>query len=320
MTTDHVDGWVPALDDISNLVALLGKGLQPSGESTTTASSGAQTPVSDAGGLQRAPWSYNWAGPCRAASGLARCSASALPEYSTSLAPDYYTGFASDYTGHASCGPTQGHPHEWLLAEGLTPLRVQSVYDFQSRFLAHLREWLRVQNLAPFQDPIAGALARQGRGPRAARCKSPNWAEPRAFVDVGRCSTGGWGFPKGLDHGARGRGLTDEETSCSDGRSCTASDSSTTTSLSDDGLVAEGGETPQQRGERMSVGGEQHPHGCTPCAFHCFKLSGCAAGKDCRFCHMSHTSGAQLRRDKWRQRHLRPRKVTLTSDEPAQTL
>merc|ERR1712070_1344953 len=43
-------------------------------------------------------------------------------------------------------------------------------------------------------------------------------------------------------------------------------------------------------GEEESAGSALHPHGCTPCAFFCFKVKGCAKGADCIRCHKSHTS------------------------------
>jgi hypothetical protein len=53
--------------------------------------------------------------------------------------------------------------------------------------------------------------------------------------------------------------------------------------------------------EFWSQGSENHPGGCTPCALHCFRRTGCAAGERCGFCHMEHVSGEQGRREGWKR-------------------
>merc|ERR1719265_2120603 len=37
-----------------------------------------------------------------------------------------------------------------------------------------------------------------------------------------------------------------------------------------------------------SIGSIKHPSGCTPCAFHCYSLSGCNRGAECQYCHEEH--------------------------------
>jgi len=53
-------------------------------------------------------------------------------------------------------------------------------------------------------------------------------------------------------------------------------------------------------GEQWSKGSVQHPDRCTPCAFYCFKLSGCSKEKDCSFCHMNHVSKQRQLREEWK--------------------
>jgi len=57
----------------------------------------------------------------------------------------------------------------------------------------------------------------------------------------------------------------------------------------------------QTHGDQPSAGGASHPNGCTPCAFYCFKRSGCRKGDDCMYCHMSHISKQRQRRDQWKK-------------------
>jgi hypothetical protein len=52
-----------------------------------------------------------------------------------------------------------------------------------------------------------------------------------------------------------------------------------------------------QHGEMWSKGSESHPGNCTPCAFFCFKRSGCDKGESCNFCHLGHESRRQRRRE-----------------------
>jgi len=66
----------------------------------------------------------------------------------------------------------------------------------------------------------------------------------------------------------------------------------------------------QIHGEQPTVGGTSHPNGCTPCAFYCFKRSGCKLGEDCTYCHMSHISNVRLRNDKWKKGQREKRCIT----------
>jgi len=61
------------------------------------------------------------------------------------------------------------------------------------------------------------------------------------------------------------------------------------------------GPTLQRSGEQPTIGGASHPNGCTPCAFYCFKRSGCRKGEDCMYCHMSHISKQRQRSDQWKK-------------------
>lgn len=61
--------------------------------------------------------------------------------------------------------------------------------------------------------------------------------------------------------------------------------------------------TMHSHGPQASVGSRLHEEGgCTPCAFYCFKKSGCGKGVDCEFCHMAHTSNKKLRQLEWRKK------------------
>lgn len=44
-----------------------------------------------------------------------------------------------------------------------------------------------------------------------------------------------------------------------------------------------------------SRGSEAHPHGCTPCSFHCYSQIGCDRGDSCAFCHMDHPKRTRRR-------------------------
>jgi len=83
----------------------------------------------------------------------------------------------------------------------------------------------------------------------------------------------------------------------------------------------EAGPTLQSHGEQPTVGGASHPNGCTPCAFYCFKRSGCRKGEDCMYCHMTHISKERQRKDKWKkgQREKRSRARTQLAESRAST-
>jgi len=60
-------------------------------------------------------------------------------------------------------------------------------------------------------------------------------------------------------------------------------------------------ETLSAVGPQESVGGVGHPLSCTPCTFFCFTKKGCNRGQHCGYCHSSHFSRLQQRREDWKQ-------------------
>jgi len=65
-------------------------------------------------------------------------------------------------------------------------------------------------------------------------------------------------------------------------------------------LSVEGGQT--------SAGSVGHPEACMPCTFYCFTRRGCNRGLDCRFCHLTHQSKLQQRREAWKKQQREKRK------------
>ncbi|CAL1146893.1 unnamed protein product [Cladocopium goreaui] len=62
-------------------------------------------------------------------------------------------------------------------------------------------------------------------------------------------------------------------------------------------------------GPKESMGSVGHPDGCTPCTFYCFTRRGCNRGADCKFCHMTHQSKLQQRREAWKKQQREKRKL-----------
>ena len=69
--------------------------------------------------------------------------------------------------------------------------------------------------------------------------------------------------------------------------------------------------TLRTHGPAFTEGGVLHPHGCTPCAFYCYKKGGCWKDTACTYCHMMHVSKHRIRRNEWKKRHLRDRVATV---------
>eukprot|EP00930_Biecheleria_cincta_P086271 TRINITY_DN75597_c0_g1_i1.p1 TRINITY_DN75597_c0_g1~~TRINITY_DN75597_c0_g1_i1.p1 ORF type:complete len:392 (-),score=76.47 TRINITY_DN75597_c0_g1_i1:42-1115(-) len=61
-------------------------------------------------------------------------------------------------------------------------------------------------------------------------------------------------------------------------------------------------------GAMESAGSVEHPNNCQPCTFYCFTRRGCNRGADCKFCHMSHQSKLQQRREAWKKQQREKRK------------
>ena len=68
--------------------------------------------------------------------------------------------------------------------------------------------------------------------------------------------------------------------------------------------------TLRTHGPAFTEGGVLHPHGCTPCAFYCYKQGGCWKDTACTYCHMMHVSNHRMRRDEWKKRRSRDRVAT----------
>ena len=68
--------------------------------------------------------------------------------------------------------------------------------------------------------------------------------------------------------------------------------------------------TLRTHGPAFTEGGVLHPHGCTPCAFYCYKKGGCWKDIACTYCHMMHVSNHRMRRDEWKKRRSRDRVAT----------
>mmetsp|Transcript_66722 Transcript_66722/g.157113 ORF Transcript_66722/g.157113 Transcript_66722/m.157113 type:complete len:284 (-) Transcript_66722:72-923(-) len=62
-------------------------------------------------------------------------------------------------------------------------------------------------------------------------------------------------------------------------------------------------------GPKESTGSNGHPEQCTPCTFYCFTRRGCNRGADCKFCHMTHQSKLQQRREAWKKQQREKRKL-----------
>eukprot|EP00439_Symbiodinium_sp_Y106_P013747 s5392_g1.t5 len=62
-------------------------------------------------------------------------------------------------------------------------------------------------------------------------------------------------------------------------------------------------------GPKESMGSVGHPDQCTPCTFYCFTRRGCNRGADCKFCHMTHQSKLQQRREAWKKQQREKRKL-----------
>lgn len=62
-------------------------------------------------------------------------------------------------------------------------------------------------------------------------------------------------------------------------------------------------------GEQHTRGGVNHPNACTPCAFYCFRKTGCPSGENCDYCHKGHESKSRNRREEWKQAQTERRKV-----------
>jgi len=69
------------------------------------------------------------------------------------------------------------------------------------------------------------------------------------------------------------------------------------------------------RGPQDSIGALLHPNGCTPCAFYCFKKSGCNKGKDCLYCHMTHISKQRAHRTQWKEEQRQKRRARRKFDQ-----
>jgi len=62
-------------------------------------------------------------------------------------------------------------------------------------------------------------------------------------------------------------------------------------------------------GPQESAGSGGHPDTCMPCTFYCFTRRGCNRGQDCKFCHLSHQSKLQQRREAWKKQQREKRKT-----------
>ncbi|CAK9036531.1 Uncharacterized protein SCF082_LOCUS21769 [Durusdinium trenchii] len=78
---------------------------------------------------------------------------------------------------------------------------------------------------------------------------------------------------------------------------------------SDDEEAGPGYATLAREGPKESTGSVGHPDGCTPCTFYCFTRRGCNRGADCKFCHMTHQSKLQQRREAWKKQQREKRKL-----------
>jgi hypothetical protein len=80
--------------------------------------------------------------------------------------------------------------------------------------------------------------------------------------------------------------------------------------LQDDDDEPGGGDyaTLHMSGAQTSAGSTGHPDDCMPCTFYCFTRRGCNRGQDCRFCHLTHQSKLQLRREAWKRQQREKRK------------
>lgn len=63
------------------------------------------------------------------------------------------------------------------------------------------------------------------------------------------------------------------------------------------------------QGPQTSAGSTDHPEGCMPCTFYCFTRRGCNRGLECRFCHLTHQSKLQQRREAWKKQQREKRKA-----------
>lgn len=61
-------------------------------------------------------------------------------------------------------------------------------------------------------------------------------------------------------------------------------------------------------GPQLSTGSAGHPDSCMPCTFYCFTRRGCNRGLECRFCHLTHQSKLQQRREAWKKQQREKRK------------
>jgi len=66
--------------------------------------------------------------------------------------------------------------------------------------------------------------------------------------------------------------------------------------------------TLHSEGAQTSAGSGGHPDGCMPCTFYCFTRRGCNRGVECRFCHLTHQSKLQIRREAWKKQQREKRK------------
>lgn len=66
--------------------------------------------------------------------------------------------------------------------------------------------------------------------------------------------------------------------------------------------------TLHNEGPQISAGSGGHPESCMPCTFYCFTRRGCNRGLECRFCHLSHQSKLQQRREAWKKQQREKRK------------
>jgi len=67
--------------------------------------------------------------------------------------------------------------------------------------------------------------------------------------------------------------------------------------------------TLQHQGPQHSAGSGGHPEACMPCTFYCFTRRGCNRGLECRFCHLTHQSKLQQRRENWKKQQREKRKT-----------
>lgn len=61
-------------------------------------------------------------------------------------------------------------------------------------------------------------------------------------------------------------------------------------------------------GPMTTPGSVGHPDKCQPCTFYCFTRRGCNRAHDCRFCHLTHQSKLQQRREAWKRQQREKRK------------